>query len=87
MRSEVGLVTPPPGQPAIGRGDGKGETAEPPDTMRRLASRNPAYQCQKLLAGDTGMADEMAPEDGEGPPASPVVAAAGAKKRIRLISR
>lgn len=37
MGPEVGLVTQPAGEPAIGGGDGKGEGTEPPNAVERLA--------------------------------------------------
>lgn len=80
------MITQPPCQPAISGGDGKSEIAEPPDAVGRLALGYTLNQCQKLLGSNTGVADEMAPEYGEGAAASFVVAAIGTKKRIRLIS-
>ncbi len=46
VRSEVGLIAPPPCQPAIGGGDGKGEVAEPPDAVERLPLDHSVNQCQ-----------------------------------------
>lgn len=86
VRSEVGLIALPTGQPAIGGGDGKGTVAVPPDAVERLALGDSANQCQELFSDEVGMGDEMTPEDGEGAAATFVVAAIGTKKRIRLIS-
>lgn len=85
--AQVGLIAQPALKPAVGCSDGEREAALMPDTVKRLAFGDSRDQCNQVRRSDAGVSNEMAPENGKGPPAALVTVAVRAKKRTRLTSR
>jgi len=87
MAAQVLPVAQPTPEPPVGGGDGERQAASVPDPVERPPAADSGNQSEKVGRGDGGVVDEMAPEDGERAPASPVAAAVRAKKRSLLTSR
>lgn len=87
MGPQMGLAAMPAGNPPIGRGDGEREPPGVPHGVKWSTLCHLGNQREELRGRDAGVSDQVAPEDGKGPPAPLVFATIGAKKRTRRTSR